>query len=511
MMPHHFPENIKCEIENSFLYPLEQPDIWKRLFSNSQYTNNLIKNIESIAKQGVINIAQLEACAVELTKPHQNYAFFVSAWSYFQPVICLDPHAPNWLDFSYPRKIEPDEKKATELIDRCHMHLPQEYNILNNQQWRECLGLCLLLYYPEPHQNFWQNPQAIVDWLRTSIQDPKQNSDRIRQEVFTKILFPHQEFDHAWGWLIENQTLGTKILEALQYYYLSHRLHQSLGSKMQFGFLQRVLDHQTGNVLYSIPHLNGSYLLRGNNTLIAGSANIKNTHVSEQFDLSFSTIHGAFNNPSINDHAAFCVASVFYEYIVDVFALPLLKDAKFKLEEQIENHFFMQMVTDHLQYFCPNFKVSEILPALERATEEERKRFLLASQTSISHDDQTTILNNIRAQGQSIATSKPEIMFRHCHLVTLEPEEILIQEGSPAAFAYVAFEEGLKGYSSRGKIEFHPKPWVMLGHIAIIQGGTRTATIKATKRLKLLMIHAEIYLYFWHITYSEQDFLKILS
>jgi hypothetical protein len=54
-------------------------------------------------------------------------------------------------------------------------------------------------------------------------------------------------------------------------------------------------------------------------------------------------------------------------------------------------------------------------------------------------------------------------------------------------------------------------PFTPLGNTGVIRGDIRNATIVARKSVKLLIIPKDIYLNYWHATYSVEEFANLIK
>jgi hypothetical protein len=119
-------------------------------------------------------------------------------------------------------------------------------------------------------------------------------------------------------------------------------------------------------------------------------------------------------------------------------------------------------------------------------------------------------LHRLAQSGHKIANVDPEKAFSDVRLTTLKKDQTLITAGAPPGFVYVPMGEGLLMTPLGGYQAHSVKPWIPLGNTRVIRGAVQEATVIAQKQLKLLMIPKEIYLRYWHDTYTIEEFSTLL-
>jgi len=311
--------------------------------------------------------------------------------------------------------------------------------------------------------------------------------------------------------------LSSIIKLALLVVAISERVAEFMGKNKYFGVCQRVINRSTGNVVYSFPIKNSMVLMRGNSNIIAGKANVERIEIMHNGDMLISYFKGMFFNKIINDKMEFNTALA----ISDEFPIILqLLDSICKIAEYDgEVNVFLERLSDNFDFVDNVFgqlqnMSSEIcariatMPSFSGVSEVEKERFLFAPH--FVHDKKTidNILEKINRHGYNVKLTLMDEALKHTRQCELAEGDMLFSEDDQPLFVYIPFDDGLRGHSKYSKVDFDLPAWVPVGHVGVIQGDTRKATIVAKKPVKVLMIPAETYASYWQISISESDLIQ---
>nr|HMQ55471.1 cyclic nucleotide-binding domain-containing protein [Anaerolineae bacterium] len=187
-------------------------------------------------------------------------------------------------------------------------------------------------------------------------------------------------------------------------------------------------------------------------------------------------------------------------------------DMQILLEETHDNFEFAGLVLKALSQLNPDIvKQVQIVPGLNNVGAQERNFYLSSPEISWSLEERRQILTRIGKSGHKTDAVDLEQGFKYVKLVELYAGDVLIEAGLPADFVYIPLSQGLRVYPLGGYSPFDVHPWMPLGSTAVIRGAPRNATVVAVQSVRLLMIPKEVYLRYWHQTYSRPEFVKRLQ
>ena len=96
-------------------------------------------------------------------------------------------------------------------------------------------------------------------------------------------------------------------------------------------------------------------------------------------------------------------------------------------------------------------------------------------------------------------------------VLELKAGDVLLEGGSPAAFVYVPLGPGLRIMPLGGYRSVASPPGVAVGVTSVIRGAERNATAVAECNLRLIAIPKEVYLAYWHGTYTPAELTHLLQ
>ncbi len=293
-------------------------------------------------------------------------------------------------------------------------------------------------------------------------------------------------------------------------------LKTSGGSEM---FISRV----TGRAVYSFQSTDGRlYLLEAPNPVSAGEAIIAGSEVDADGNLRIAFHRGAFDTPEATAFAVEAAAGVIADIVQDTLgsfyrpmdeataALKPLDETQLLLEEADDSAEFVALVRRRIMAADPQLRV-RLVPSLREASERERALYLSAAPVDWDLPTRIDLLQRLRQTGQLCDRIDPEQAFQDARIVCLQPGELLIDAGAPAAFVYIPLAEGLRIMPLGGYDAMPARPWTPLGLTGVIRGAARNATVIAESSMQLLMIPKGVYIREWYSVHTPQSFLETLQ
>jgi hypothetical protein len=181
------------------------------------------------------------------------------------------------------------------------------------------------------------------------------------------------------------------------------------------------------------------------------------------------------------------------------------------LEGVDDNLRFSDKVAEQLQVLNPEAsRRLRSVPSLQSAAPGELERYISALEVDWDLEHRQEVLAKISHSGHKTVSIDPEQAYKHVRLVALRSGEILIEAGASSGFVYIPMEAGLRAAPLGGYKSAPVKPWIPLGVTGVIRGAPRNATVSADSPVQLLAIPKDVYLRFWHSTYTVQELDELL-
>lgn len=330
----------------------------------------------------------------------------------------------------------------------------------------------------------------------------------------------------AFGWLISPQPgvreLVEDVVDTIRILRCADALRQRGTTIKTSAGYQIFLSRQTGRAIFALKKGNMQFLLEDDCLIPVGEANIAVSEFTASGDLRISFHQGDFSTPEALSMAVKATAFILNDIQKDVIGsfyrsveeeTKLKKQIKLANEIQIliegvdENPRFASLVAEELFQITPSTRSSiKIVPSLQYAASLERDLYLGARDLNWDLATRQAILSKIAALGHRADKIDAESAFNSVREIVVYAGQVLIQEGSQSGFCYIPMTSGLMGIPAGGYEAFEVHPWIPLGATSVIRGAPRNATITALSRVLLLMIPKEVYLKYWHFTYSPDEF-----
>jgi hypothetical protein len=488
-------------LENTYYNDISRDDVWNQLILDfiSDHAE-LTSQIESLADNGIANVRRLASLCLHYLPVVQNIftttkeSNDTQVLQFYLILLCYFHNCRIIKNNTFLKDIPINEKIAFFYqadLDGVLQTICNEFKINTDLFSNEIDAVTILrelLVLPFLIENIESKDIKDLDTLRTTIKQDN-NVDA-----------------SAFSWLKGDSSINSfahDLINTIRAFIFIKKIYLSCGAKKMYGYQQRLIDKQSGNVLYSIPYKTQMFLLKGTSALVTGQANIDNIEVLPNGDLLVVFKYGLFFDDAITDQAAFNTALAIHDYLLPCFSIFKLN---ILLESPHENPIFSEKVKEQLNYLSPETATTiKVLPPLKIAPKIEKDRYLAEKDIVLSEELKNQIINNIRSAGYKSNFMVPDFAFQNVKLIELMPPTVLCEEGNPSEFVYIPFTEGLTGHSVEEGVSFKSKPWAPVGHIGAIQNSLRTATVTVEKKVKLLMIPANIYLRYWHIDYTVDE------
>lgn len=282
---------------------------------------------------------------------------------------------------------------------------------------------------------------------------------------------------------------------------------------------------QTGRAVFSLQAGDSSlYLLEYPDAISAGEANIAGSELDAEGNLRFSFHRGAFDSPEAVEYAVTSAALVVEDIAQDCItsfrrpaggAVPGVKDAgevHLLLEETDDSADFAARVGEAVERQVTWLRGRvRVVPSLRDTSDRERALYLASRPVNWDRETRQELLDRLGRAGQRTDHIDPEVAFREARLAELQPDDVLIDAGAPAAFVYIPMGQGLDIIPLGGYAALPARPWTPLGVTGVIRGATRNATVVAHDHLRLLVVPRGAYLRDWNRVHTPESFLAALE
>jgi hypothetical protein len=269
-------------------------------------------------------------------------------------------------------------------------------------------------------------------------------------------------------------------------------------------------------------------MIEGNQPLNAGEANMVSGELTQEGDLRIAFHRGRFPDDDTIRRAASNAALVINDIQADVIGSfrrpasppgqspPCVKtdqQMQVLVEHTEDNAGFAPLVCEALQGINPALgSCSRPVPSLVRVQAGERMRYLAAEPFAGGVEDRRKLREQLANCGLRVdPTVDVDAAFMDVRVLELKAGDILLEGGSPAAFVYVPLGPGLRIMPLGGYRSVASPPGVAVGVTSVIRGAERNATAVAECNLRLIAIPKEVYLAYWHGTYTPAELTRLLE
>jgi hypothetical protein len=282
-----------------------------------------------------------------------------------------------------------------------------------------------------------------------------------------------------------------------------------------------MIDRRSANAIWALRlGADQLFLLESDDPLASGEANIASSSLERDGSLRIVFHRGAFWEREAVIRAARNAARVvndIQEDVIESFIRPVLYDCTLDradvpilLEGTEDNPEFTELVHQELLRRNPNLhNPVRCVPSLKNATIPEVTLYLEACNLDWDADKKQEFIERIEASGTRTDHINIVQAFQDVRLIKLNPDQVLIEANSPAAFVYIPLGDGLRVIPLGGYAPFPVRPWMPLGNTGVIRGAVRNADIIAEQEVELLMIPQDVYLKYWYHPYTTKELLRL--
>lgn len=339
----------------------------------------------------------------------------------------------------------------------------------------------------------------------------------------------YSDFDqNAFAWLTstnpEVEEFVCDVIDTLSALRVADALRQRGTTLKTSASYPILVDQSTGNAVFALSRSTGeTFLLESAKQISAGEANIASTELTHQGDLRVSFHRGAFSNEDAAERSADNVAAIIDDIqrdVVGAFLRPAAHVGELKATAEIkvliegtdDSLTFADLVLARLgRIDAALAERSRVVPSLKNVDPRERERYLEATALNWTTERQRSCLTRIAQAGHRTTLVDLKVAFIDVRLTSVREGEVLLSAGDPPGFVYIAIGDGLRATPLGGYKSFAVRPWTPVGNIRAIRGAPQEATVTADQDLQVLIIPREVYLKFWHYTYSESQFFALLT
>jgi hypothetical protein len=288
------------------------------------------------------------------------------------------------------------------------------------------------------------------------------------------------------------------------------------------------IDVETGRAVFSMHTADNDrqFLLRVDNPLSAGEANLRKAEVTPKGNLRVSFHRGRFSSTDAAATACDATARVVADIGADVLGafdvrrpshdLPAPASApgsmRVELERPADEPAFAEDVAAALARIDPPLAARVFVVAdLENAAPPEQARYLLGITIPAESDEAGEILDALGAHGMRVAGIDRRKAFEDVRRVRVASGEVLVEAGSPPGFVYVAVDCSLRVERLGGYHEVRVNSWIPIGVTGVVRRAERNSTVVAAEAGEVLMIPGELFAREWFRPYDKAEFADVLA
>ena len=336
----------------------------------------------------------------------------------------------------------------------------------------------------------------------------------------------------AFAWLDSaapaHGALAIDAVDAVRLVRVADALRQRGSTLRTAAGYEIFIDVETGQAVFGLRASAGDrlFLLRVDNPLSAGEANVRRAVVTRSGDLRISFHRGRFSSPAAAKAAANATARVVADIAADVlgaFAVRHLSpdlpeperdpgSIRVDLERPADDSAFADTVAEIAARMDLLLRGRIFVVAdLENTSLAERARYLEGIAIEAESDEASELLDQLGAHGMRIAMIDRRKAFEDVRRVGLAKGEVLVEAGSPPAFVYVAVECRLRIKQFGGYRDIEVPPWIPIGVTGVVRRAERNSRVVVAEPGDVLMIPGELFAREWFRPYEKGEFADVLA
>lgn len=334
----------------------------------------------------------------------------------------------------------------------------------------------------------------------------------------------------SYGWMVSDATahraLVHDVIDGLRVLRAADALRQRGTSLRTASGYEIFIDGATGHAVYALrePHNTGVHLLRVESAIAAGEANLRAAAVTADGHLRIALHRGAFEDEVASQRAADGTAAVIADIALDVLPTfadvatgellaPVRHDAVMQLlvERPSDNAGFADEVARLVMLRRPDLigRIAAVAGIAE-ADVDEQDRYLRAAVIRPDSELAALVIAGAAERGANVRELDPQRAFADVRLASVTAGEVVVADGSPSAFVYLADAAGLWVHPLGGYAPEAVPAWFALGVTGAVRRAHRNSAVIAHAELDVVMIPTEVYLREWFRPIAASELPEVL-
>jgi hypothetical protein len=336
----------------------------------------------------------------------------------------------------------------------------------------------------------------------------------------------------AYAWLDSphpaHRALAEDAVDAVRLVRAADALRQRGTTLRTAAGYEVFIDAETGEAVFSLRTSDGErlFLLRVDNPLSAGEANIRKAEVTPKGNLRISFHRGRFSSPEAASAAGDATTRVVADIGADVLGAFDLRhpshdlpaparvpgSMRVELERPTDEPTFAETVAEALGQIDPLLWARAFVVAdLEHAAPAERARYLEGISIPAGSDEAREIVDALGAHGMRVTGLDRRKAFEDVRRVAVVEEEVLVEAGSPPAFVYVPVGCSLRIERLGGYRDVEEHSWIPIGVTGVVRRAERNSTVIAAEPGEVLMIPGELFAREWFRPYQQSEVADLFA
>ena len=336
----------------------------------------------------------------------------------------------------------------------------------------------------------------------------------------------------AYAWLDSphpaHRALAEDAVDAVRLVRAADALRQRGTTLRTAAGYEVFIDVETGQAVFSLRTSNGEqlFLLRVDNPLSAGEANIRKAEVTPKGNLRISFHRGRFSSQAAASAASDATTRVVADIGADVLGafdfrhpshdLPapvrVAGSMRVEVERPSDEPAFAETVAAALADVDPLLWARVFVVAdLENASPAERVRYLEGISIRADSDEAREICDALEGHGMRVTGMDRRKAFEDVRRVAVVEEEVLVEAGSPPAFVYIPVGCSLRIERLGGYRDVEEHSWIPIGVTGVVRRAERNSTVIAAEPGEVLMIPGELFAREWFRPYQQGEVADLFA
>jgi hypothetical protein len=336
----------------------------------------------------------------------------------------------------------------------------------------------------------------------------------------------------AFAWLDSpdpaHTALAIDAVDAVRLVRVADALRQRGSTLRTAAGYEIFIDAETGQGVVGLRTAAGDrlFLLRVDNPLSAGEANVRRAVMTPKGDLRISFHRGRFSSSDAAKAASDATARVVADIAADILGAFAVRhrssdlpepecdpgSIRVELERPADEPGFADAVAEGAARMDLLLRGRIFVVAdLETTSPAERVRYLEGVAIPAESAVATEILDELGKHGMRVAVVDQRKAFEDVRRVAVSEGEVLVEAGSPPAFVYIAVDCRLRIEQLGGYGEIDVPPWIPIGVTGVVRQAPRNSTVTVAKPGDALMIPGELFAREWFRPYGQRELADVLT